>query len=395
MHRVISDLKRLKRSSVAIKTRWMILLAICTCTYSMFSQSNFVLGYEEGYKDTYCYYYEWSRCNSLNIPLAPIPVDGESADNFADGFNRGIDDALEVFYEEQNKVKFKKNLIPGKWLYIPDYEKLLNSKSGLNIYSSDRETFRRQVREAFYFSFRNQSSSASLKLRSALQTNQSTPEVFALLGFNFYKTGDYSNAIANLEVALKDEVDKKEDVKLLLKSSEYLLREQKSYERKSRSSQRKNHRKYRSRTYIYPDRNLGFGLRGGVYLEEDYSLLGGLHVSFPFGRRMSMLVDFEYFTRKFVYDTEYYYHESEIDFLQSNLLLRNRLVNRLELIYGAGIAFETKTYKDEFYYGIGGLQFFMSEKWFIDARVNYSLQEDEFFIETSPLDFRFTIGIQF
>src|SRR5699024_1887722 len=69
-----------------------------------FSQSEFVKGYETGYRETYCYYKQSVNCNP-RIPIAPIPTDIESVSSYSDGYNRGINEALDFFYSDQDEKK--------------------------------------------------------------------------------------------------------------------------------------------------------------------------------------------------------------------------------------------------------------------------------------------------
>src|SRR5690606_30627130 len=166
---------------------------------------------------------------------------------------------------------------------------------------------------------------ARSKLDFALKTNMYSPEAYALLGFNHYKDGNYERAIPFLKKALKEKVDRKEDVKLLLKSSKYLNSSMKKYSKKRQESYsgskiQKNRQKSYSvsksrgdvyRHQIYPDAYSGVEFRGGLYRDGDYNtVFGGLNLTISLSRRSSMIFDFEYFTPIMMYENEYLYEES-------------------------------------------------------------------------------------
>lgn len=71
------------------------ILVIFTCliiTLQAFSQTRFVLGFNDGFKNGYCYTSNKTGyfCTPPLPPLAPLPQINESKDSYQDGYNRGF-----------------------------------------------------------------------------------------------------------------------------------------------------------------------------------------------------------------------------------------------------------------------------------------------------------------
>lgn len=388
-------------------SKLVFLLFIALQPSALFSQSEFVVGYEAGYRETACYYYDAIRCGNLKIPLAPVPTDKEEI-TFRDGYNRGIQEALHFFYEEQNKQKIKK-FIPVKWKYIPDYNAILAPKKS-NAYSTMGYAYNSNIKGAYYATFKTLHADASSKIVSALSGHDYTSEAYALLGFNYYKIGHYDLAIPYLKDALKEDVDKKEDVKQLLKRSKrlnasmkkYYKKKQESYSSsKSREKRQKSYSISKSggdlyRNQIYPDAYSGIEFRGGLYRDGDYNtVFGGLNLTISLSRQSSIIFDFESYTPIMTYENEYLYGESQdIHFIQGNLLFRHRLTNHLEFLYGPGVATAAKDSDMLIYYAVGGFQIFMSNRIFIDMRINYDLGIDKLLIKPGEMNVKLGLGLR-
>jgi len=377
-------------------SKLIFLLFIALQSSALFSQSEFVKGYEAGYRETACYYYDAIRCNYLKIPLAPVPTDKEGV-TYKDGFNRGIQEALQFFYAEQDKIKIEDHLIPATWKYLPNYDVLLNSKNTSKTFSTGNYTYRSNMKQAFYAIFNGQERDASVKINLALNSDDYTPEAYALLGYSFYKQGSYESAVSNLKKALKEDVDRKEDVKLLLKSSKRLNSSMKKSSRKRQkrySSARNSGDLYRPQ--IYPDAYSGVEFRGGLYRDGDYNtVFGGLNLTISLSRRSSIIFDFESFTPLMTYKDEYSHQESQVfDFIQGNLLFRHRLANRLEFLYGPGVATTSKGSDMFFYYAVGGFQIFMNKAFFLDARINYNVNSDKLLFKPGEMNVKLGLGLR-
>jgi hypothetical protein len=66
---------------------WLLLL-----NFVAFGQSNFNIGFKEGFKNGYCYSNNQSGyyCNPPLPPLPPLPQISESSNSYQDGYNRGF-----------------------------------------------------------------------------------------------------------------------------------------------------------------------------------------------------------------------------------------------------------------------------------------------------------------
>lgn len=84
--------------------KYLIAILIFIISYPLFSQTQFSIGFKEGYKSGYCH--NDYNCPEPITPSTPSLHDGESFDNYMDGYNRGFKMGLE---DKQNK---KSNLTP-------------------------------------------------------------------------------------------------------------------------------------------------------------------------------------------------------------------------------------------------------------------------------------------
>lgn len=68
------------------------LTCLLILNFAAFGQSNFNIGFKEGFKNGYCYSNNQSGyyCNPPLPPLAPLPQISESRNSYQDGYNRGF-----------------------------------------------------------------------------------------------------------------------------------------------------------------------------------------------------------------------------------------------------------------------------------------------------------------
>jgi len=66
------------------------LILITLFTITAWAYSSFCRGYENGYKEGYCY--QNFSCITPITPICPIPYIGE--DGYSDGYNRGFMDGV-------------------------------------------------------------------------------------------------------------------------------------------------------------------------------------------------------------------------------------------------------------------------------------------------------------
>ena len=72
----------------------LILILVCFIGYIGFSQTNYDKGFEDGYKEGWCYG-KGIGCIPPIPPIAPIPRIGEDFESFQDGYNRGFQMGLD------------------------------------------------------------------------------------------------------------------------------------------------------------------------------------------------------------------------------------------------------------------------------------------------------------
>jgi hypothetical protein len=72
----------------------LILILVCFIGYIGFSQTNYNKGFEDGYKEGWCYG-KGIGCIPPIPPIAPIPRIGEDFESYQDGYNRGFQMGLD------------------------------------------------------------------------------------------------------------------------------------------------------------------------------------------------------------------------------------------------------------------------------------------------------------
>jgi hypothetical protein len=115
----------------AMKKNLLLLIALLT-SITVFGQSDYSRGFQNGYKEGYCY--NDFGCIAPIPPITPIPLIGESNDNYQDGYNRGFKRGLE---DKQAKKTNSGGYNSGQGTYnqqqyqstyvAPDYSLLLKA----------------------------------------------------------------------------------------------------------------------------------------------------------------------------------------------------------------------------------------------------------------------------
>lgn len=72
----------------------LILILVCFIGYIGFSQTNYNKGFEDGYKEGWCYG-KGIGCIPPIPPISRIPRIGEDFENYQDGYNRGFQEGLD------------------------------------------------------------------------------------------------------------------------------------------------------------------------------------------------------------------------------------------------------------------------------------------------------------
>ncbi len=79
----------------------LLSILFITLTTSVFCQTNFVKGFNNGYKKGYCHN-QGVGCIAPNPPIAPIPKSDENSHSYNDGYNRGFEMGLEAKEPQSN-----------------------------------------------------------------------------------------------------------------------------------------------------------------------------------------------------------------------------------------------------------------------------------------------------
>ena len=82
----------------------ILLFVTLLISIATFSQTDYSRGFSNGYKEGYCY--NDFACISPIPPITPIPLIGESYDNYQDGYNRGFKKGLEDKQAKKNSDNY-------------------------------------------------------------------------------------------------------------------------------------------------------------------------------------------------------------------------------------------------------------------------------------------------
>lgn len=93
-------------------------LTLLLLTIVAFGQTDYSRGFQNGYKEGYCY--NDFGCISPIPPITPIPLIGESNDNYQDGYNRGFKSGLED--KQAAKTKSGGYQQGGQGTYVPQQQ---------------------------------------------------------------------------------------------------------------------------------------------------------------------------------------------------------------------------------------------------------------------------------
>lgn len=96
----------------------IILIILCKIS---FGQNDYDKGFQNGYQEGYCY--NDFGCIAPIPPITPIPLIGESNDNYQDGYNRGFKRGLE---DKQTKKSNSGGYNGGQGTYVPQQSKYVS-----------------------------------------------------------------------------------------------------------------------------------------------------------------------------------------------------------------------------------------------------------------------------
>lgn len=332
----------------------------------LYSQSRFSEGYQDGYKDGYCYNNKIG-CIPPVPPIAPIPKTDESLDNYKDGYNRGFIDGKEASNDSNSIGRGRYQTTSPEYIddiiYQPPVElmtKILDQKKrDLQETSEVRaEQFNTYYQSALSSFFSKKYYNVIDECNKALKTYYYNGDIYAMLGISYYEIGEYEPALANLNKASQISTNFTEVHKYISMTKQAI--------KAQKDEKKRDFKNFTKR------RNFIFGIKGGVLNNENITspLLGAF---FQGSRSMkfAMLAEVMYFQNQEQY--YYSYNDDKKDgIIQINLLLKHKLVKRLEVLYGGGFNTNVTNQSDMFATAAGGLQFSITHQFFIDGRYNYA-----------------------
>jgi len=117
-----------------MKKNLLLIIALFVSAFT-FSQNDYSKGFQNGYKQGYCY--NDYGCISPTPPISPIPLIGENNDSYQDGYNRGFKAGLED--KKANKSN-NNSYQSGQRDYIPLQQQNQNSGPGISIKNIQTES---------------------------------------------------------------------------------------------------------------------------------------------------------------------------------------------------------------------------------------------------------------
>src|ERR1035437_8933631 len=108
-----------------MKKATFLLIILFVLGGQIFCQTNYSLGYSDGYKVGYCYN-RGVNCVPPVVPVTPVSRVGESLDSYFDGYNRGLLVGANASINAINKQNIQKSnsaAVYGQPQYIPKIER--------------------------------------------------------------------------------------------------------------------------------------------------------------------------------------------------------------------------------------------------------------------------------
>lgn len=378
-----------------MKKSILILITLLSITV-VTAQSNFNRGYDVGYGKGYCYD-QGIGCLKPITPIPPIPKIGENINSYTDGYNRGFTDGLEK-RKSENQQSEKQNNNNGRkryettdpnfvddFIYQPDWDLVIKAlkikeeqykRKLLEWEMSEperKENFKNQFEIATQH-FNNKNYSLALNYcKSALSNGFHNQDIYYIMGLSEYALEDYDYAIIYLKEAKKLGHPNAQKYLNLLKEDEKKMVFQTNFPK--------------------------FGVRAG-YSKSDLtsSFVVGLwgQNSNIFGvKNFCWIPEFNYSKNEYIsyrYDNGTY-DTDEISNIQMNLLLfKNRIVRRLDVVYGIGGTVGFTRAQDVIFScdANGGLRGYITHKLFLDTRIIKSVSNNDI-----PLTFQVALGYGF
>lgn len=365
--------------------KFLLLIALFAISF-INAQSNFNRGYEVGYGEGYCYD-KGIGCIKPISPIAPIPKIGESLDSYQDGYNRGFNDGLSKQKSESpnggNRERFKTSDpdFVDDFIYQPNYDLMLKvlelkQKQFNATYDTRQRIFYENVKNAYESNFQKDYGNVIHYCQSALNTGFYNSEVYSLMGIAYYHIGNYENSLAYLNKA-KISGEKSDEINSYVRNVQTQL----SIAKKQKLEDYKNFKKRKSLT---------FGVKAGITNNENLtSPLFGIFLQGSKNRNFAGVAEVQYFQK--LLDYYYNFEDSKKEgIVQINLLLKHRLIKRLEVLYGGGFNTNVTNQSDMFATASGGLQFYFTHQLFVDGRYQYAFTNE--FPENS---FLISLGFNF
>lgn len=377
-----------------IKTILMLFVSLIS-----FAQTQFSNGFQEGFKKGYCYE-KGFNCLSPIAPLPPIPNIGENNNSYVDGYNRGFQVGLDKFRNEniqkitnsdrkryttsqpefvENKIYKAPYELMLKVLEIKEKqheEWLLTKEDREKSFHTNLATAKTKFQEGNYFSTIDYS-------KAALSNGYHNDYIYYLLGASYYNVEDFDNALFYLK---KSKEIGNNDAQQFIN---YINEKEKTME------------------YIKP---FQFGVKGGFnFGSVKSSFLVGVFIQGNrniFGiKNFSGIGEIQYFQGGYSYsisgvDANYNFvekkQESKDNILQVNLLLKNKIVDKFDIVYGTGISAGLDKQIVFLDLSAGG-QYHIKHNVFADFRINKSVVGDSPNLKNleKPFNIQLSVGYKF
>lgn len=364
--------------------------------YGLFAQTQFDKGFADGFKNGYCQD-QGVGCIAPIAPIAPIPTVYENSNSYKDGYNRGFQVGLQKQQKDspnqsvdRKRYQTASPKFVDNFIYKPDYKLMmlaLEAKQRQHeqwaISEPERkENFQKQLEIADKHFKKMDYNNAVNYAKSALSNGFHNHYAYYIIGVSKYALEDYDDAIYYLKKA--DEMGNPMAQKYLDTLKE----------------------KEKNMDYVKP---IQFGIKGG-YAKSDLtsSFVGGIFLQG--NRNIFGIKNFSGAAELLFLKQEYELDDASItlvnpdmedvikdNFLQVNLILKNRIIKRLDLVYGVGMSAGLD--KQNMFFDVnGGLQGYITHKIFLEARFNKSVSKitySEEAINNPPLNIMLMLGYKF
>lgn len=167
----------------------LLLLFFCTSTHSQ--QSLFDKGYQDGYKEGYCYLITYG-CISPIPPIPPIPNINESSKSYKDGYNRGFLAGQKKKEEDDRKNKqgsIPNTATPNRQWKSTEYQPLFDDNL-LSLYMQTMQIRQQQQKQQYAQLLESERMQIEAELRKTKQFTTQTLNLYSSLNSKTTKVAD-------------------------------------------------------------------------------------------------------------------------------------------------------------------------------------------------------------